>query len=373
MTLPSAGDRRLRIAVFVALAGAVLSAPSVGALDSLVDPVFPSYAAQGRSIVARAQGFEALFSNPAGFRSQPGEATFLSVSPWLESRLSPGDDLEQAMLDQAAAGGVRFGGSVGFGYAGRGLGLGLLLSGGARVEGTASLAGEADLQLGLAGGYSYAVKVLGMDLALGTAVRPLLRVAVPLDDEAARDLIRASASGGLGVLDALWSEQANFAVGLAVDVGALLDLGPVRLGLLVTDVGNTSFRYSRIKLGDLVTRLALFQGLPPGDSTDEELTVPMELRMGAAWAVTSALRLHAEVRDPLSALSEGLIENLSAGLELKLGKGSALWLGAAGTALSAGASWRLGPLQTSAAVYGLDFCDPDALVPGIAAEAAIRF
>jgi len=335
----------------------------------------PSVAAQGRSSVAVATGFEALFSNPAGFRSQPGELTLLALSPWLEGGLPWEGDLEAAMLEQAARGGVRFGGSAAIGYSGRGLGLGVFLAGGADVEGASVLAGEADFELGLIGGYSYSLRMLGLNLALGASVRPLLRAEVPLDDAAAREVIHESARGGLGLWDALWSEDAFYGVALAVDMGALADIGRLRIGLLLSDVGNTTFRYSKARFGDLVSSLATLGNIPEGRSTDESLTVPMEVRLGLAYAATSSLLLHAEMRDPASVVEGeiGWLDSLHAGLELTLEKRSKLWLGIAGTELSAGAAFRLGPLETSFALYGLDLRPERSSVTGIAAETAIRF
>jgi hypothetical protein len=279
------------------------------------------------------------------------------------------------LLDEAADGGVGLGGSVGVAYAGRGLGLGLFFSGGAQIQGAAELSGDSSFQLGLTVGYSYAFSLFGLNVALGTSVRPLLRVEVPLDDAAARDVIHASAMAAWPLFEALWLEDALFGVGLAADVGVVVDAGRLRVGAAVTDVGGTTFRYSRARFGDLVSQVVSLQGIPDGASTDEGLTIPMLLRVGAAYSVTPALQIHLEIRDPFSVIQgeTALTDSLHGGLEFSAGKGVTLWLGMAGTTLSAGAGWRFGPLQTSLAIHGLDLNVHGIDSIGIAAETAIRF
>ncbi len=372
---PAVSKPRTLSVLALSLLGLAFPGPAAAALDAPVDPVLPSFAAQGGSSLAIADGYAALFSNPAGYRSEPGEVTALSLSPWLVGGLPWGGDLEGSMLDQAASGGVRFGGLAGFGYSGRGLGLGLFLSGGAEVQGDAVLTGQAGFELGLIGGYSYALHIFGLNVSLGASVRPLLRAEVPLDDETARDVIRESARGGLGLIDALWSEDALYGLGLGVDLGALVDLGRLRLGLLITDVGNTTFRYSSVKLGDLLTSIGSLGSLPEGDSTDRGFTVPMRVRLGAAYALTPALLLHGEISDPIPLLRGEIdpLDSIHLGLQLSLGKKGRLWLGYEGSGLSAGAAWRLGVLDTSIAAYGLDPRAAGSSVPGVAAETAIRF
>jgi hypothetical protein len=353
---------------------AALAAPA-SALDTLVEPVLPSLAARGGAGAVTSTGYEAFFANPAGFRTESAEVTVLSLNPWLEGGLEWGQGVEDALLDRAADGGVSIGGSVGVGYAGRGLGLGLLFTGGARVQGEAALYGEAAFQLGLTAGYSYGFDVLGLSVAVGTSLRPLLRAEVALDDEASRDVIHASAVGGLPLFEALWLEQARYAVGLAVDLGVLAKAGPLQVGALLTDVGGTTFRYSSARFGDLVADVASLRGTPEGGSTDESHTVPMQLRLGAAYSILPALTFHLEITDPFLVMQgeADLDDNIHAGLELAPREGLGLWLGLEGASAAAGARWRLGPLDTSFAVHGLDLRGDGGSKMGIAAETAIRF
>ncbi len=375
LLFPVALRRRCRVASCAAVCLAVLAAEPAAAFDALVRPVLPSLGAQGRSGVAAAQGFETFFVNPAGFRSPDGEVTVLSLAPWLESGVALGRGLESMLIDQAQDGGVRFGGSIGIGYVGRGLGLGVLFTAGAQIEGEPDLAGEAGFQLALAGGYSYGWRVLGADVAFGACVRPLLQVDVPLDDEGAREVIHAAAVGGWPLFSALWLQEACYGVGVALDMGVLVEVGPWRVGAAATDVGDTIVSCSRARFGEVVKRVASLQGLPEGSSTDVTLTVPMQLCAGAAYAASEALLLHADIADLVS-LGRGeadLVESLRVGLRLAIGGKGRLWLGMEGTALSAGAGWRSGPLHTSVAVYGLDLRPGSDTVMGIAAETAIRF
>jgi hypothetical protein len=173
----------------------------------------------------------------------------------------------------------------------------------------------------------------------------------------------------------VWSERALYGLALGFDVGALVDLGRLRLGLLITDVGNTTFSYSDVKLGDLLTSIATLAPLPEGHSTDEGATVPMQVRLGAAYALTPALLLHGEIADPIPLLLGDVnpIDSIHVGLQLSLGKTGRLWLGYEASGLSAGAAWRLGPFETSIAAYGLGPTPDGSSTPGIAAETALRF
>jgi hypothetical protein len=361
--------------VLPTLLGLALLAPAAAALDAPVPPVLPSSAAQGGSSVAIAEGWDALFSNPAGFRSEPGEVTLLSLNPWLLGGLPWNGDLEASMLDQAASGGVRLGGLAGIGYSGRGLGLAFFLSSGAEIRGDSVLSGNAGFEIGLVGGYSYGLNILGVNVSLGASLRPLLRAEMPLDDATARSLIHDSAQAGIGLLDDLWSERALYGLGLAVDVGALVDLGKLRLGLLISDVGNTTFRYSDVKLGDLLTSVATLASLPEGRSTDEGVTVPMRVRLGAAYSITPALLVHGEIVDPIPLLLGDIdpIDSVHLGLQLAVGKKAHLWAGYEASGFTAGASWRLGPFETSIAAFGLDPWAGASSPVGIAAETALRF
>ena len=372
--LPVVRDRRHPLIALLVLLTAAALAPPAAALDSLADPVLPSIAAQGGSSVATAEGYEAFFSNPAGFRART-ETTLLSLNPWLEGSLDWAEGVEDALLARASDEGLRIGGFTGIAHAGRGLGLGLFFSGGAEIHGGSELGGEARFQLGLAAGYSYGFSLFGLNVALGTALRPLLRVEVPLDDAAARGVIHASALGAWPLFRELWLEDALYAAGLAVDLGVIVDAGRLRVGAALTDVGGTVFRYSGARFGDVVSQVASFQGVPDGGSADESDTLPMLLRVGAAYRISTALQVHFEVRDPFGILAgeADLSDRFHAGLEVSPGAQVGLWFGLAGTRLSAGAGWRLGPLQTSLAAYGLDLREASASEIGIALETAIRF
>jgi hypothetical protein len=371
--------------LLVLLLGLAAASTPVGALDTLARSSLPSLVGQGASGYSTASGFASLFANPAGFRAapgesvrpggEPGEVTLLSLNPWYEADIPWDGDVEGAMLAEAASGRLRYGSTMGIGYVGRGLGLGAVLAGGADIAGSTSLAGRAEMELALVGGYSYAVDLMGLRLRLGAAVRPLLHVEVPLDDTSARRLIHESAQGGLGVVQALWFDDALYGLGLAVDMGAILDLGRLHLGILFSDVGDTTVHYSQSRLSNLVTAVASLNPLPQGTSTNDSLTVPMLVRVGAEFVPFDGLALHAEIADPpgLLAGDRELVDAIHVGAEVALSAKARLWLGYEARGASAGASLRFGPIEAGVSFYGADLGSESLSFVGIAAETAIRF
>jgi hypothetical protein len=365
--------------------GCAVAAPRVAALDTLARSSLPVLVGQGGAGASTAGGFASLFANPAGFRAasgestlpggESGEVTLLSLNPWYEGDIPWDGDVEGAMLAEAASGGLRYGGTIGIGYAGRGLGLGAVLAGGAEIAGTASLSGLAEMELGLVGGYSYALDLLGLRFRVGAAVRPLLHIEVPLEDAAARRLISETAQGGLGVLSALWHEDSLYGLALAVDMGAIVDLGRLHLAILLSDVGDTTFHYSRARLADVVTSLVSLGPLPRGTSTDLGLTVPMLVRVGAELVPFDGLSLRGEIADPAGLLAgdRDFVDAIHVGVELALGARGKLWLGYESQGFSAGASFRFGLFETSLSLYGADPQSDQFSFVGISAETAIRF
>ena len=124
------------IALILFLAAAGLPAFG-GEVDSPLRPASPQILGQGGSVVATASGYDALFSNPAGFASSEGSFTYYTSSFWLYANPlraflalvdSDSSSLQDFMEDQLTSGGFGFGNADGLGYVGRGFGVGGLIT-----------------------------------------------------------------------------------------------------------------------------------------------------------------------------------------------------------------------------------------------------
>ena len=340
-------------------------------------PPGPRVDGQGGSFVAMAEGFPALLTNPAGYRTEQGNWTiltarsFLQVDPW---RLSRG--LEEALAGSAAARGFAAGIATGFGYVGRGLGLGMIAAvDTAAVGEEGAFVGSLDTTVALVGGYSYPVRFLGLDLALGASVRPMVRVHTPLDDQAAWDVIGAL-SGPDTVWSAVASREAYYGVALAFDAGLQAQLGILRLGIAVTDIGTTRFQYRGSDLSTVVESVLRFQGLPEGQASSEALEIPMVASLGAGVTPFVGLTVHGEIHD-FGGWSRGEItftEAARLGAVLAAGSWAEIRLGLNGGRPALGFGVHLGPVEVDAAYTGSRPFAEEArdVTPRLSVEASIR-
>ena len=174
---------------------------------------------------------------------------------------------------------------MGIGYVGNGLGLGTVLIVNSLLSGPTLLGMSGDLTatVGFIGGLSVPFDVLGMKIHLGGAVRPMIRIHVPVDSSVAFGMLYAVATNA-DVFAALNSANALYGVGIGLDAGAIAELGWFTFGISVRDLAGTQFRYTTSSYGVLWSALSTKLEFPTSGTlvTADTFTIPMDVAVGVA-------------------------------------------------------------------------------------------
>lgn len=374
---------------------ASLSAEGVTVLEPEFRPRLPEMMAQGTSFTAISHGYGALFTNPAGFVRKGGDFTLLSTMGALRMNpfqfqedmdalgiRSPGDDplkMIDVFLAQLPAG-IGAQTSVGFGIVGHGLGLGLISTVEADMQGDTPLGTVAPVNwtIALPLGAAMTLPLPGMKLSFGADIRPMYRLSVQTK---AADLISIATGGG--GLDVLWSMSALSGTGLAFDAGAILQMGTLSFGLSLRDIFGTRFDYTSASLNDVM------EG--SGEPTEVEDThiIPMMARLGVAWKpkfdifILADPVFHGEYEIPFIPLEGGeLVEepgsfftHLNLGTEIKFFKFIALQGGLTSGYLTGGIGIDLLFIEVNFAAYTEEYGPHAGDNPGagMSLEVALRF
>ena len=190
-----------------------------------------------------------FFGNPAGFVAPKSSLTLLSADAWayVKPTLSNIRSFVNAVgaSNQLAAvsglmpsnGGIGGGASVGIGYAGKGLGLGLFATSDDFAAGDSVLGANvySDTEISGVIGLGIPVKIFGTTLSIGGDFRPFYRVRT---EKSLADIMSSlsSQSGSNSQVSILDGVQVNAGFGLAVDLGASLQLGSFGIGVAVRDI-----------------------------------------------------------------------------------------------------------------------------------------
>jgi hypothetical protein len=213
--------------------------------DPLFAPVLPEIIGQGGAFTANAHGYGALVTNPAGFSMKDGSFTLLStnIAPYFlptdediagfEALLgnAPEDGIV-ALTDIITQNGLGANVNAGFGIVGKGLGLGIIVDGDTYGFGNTAFGASFDGVLTATGIAGYSLK-LGSDnfgVNIGGDIRAMHRI--KLKNIAITDMLSDTFSVDLSTGSAI-----------ALDLGAILQLGSLSLGLSVRDLGGTQFSY----------------------------------------------------------------------------------------------------------------------------------
>ena len=329
--------------------------------ENPVAPRIPEISAQGNSYSAIAKGYGSLFTNPAGFASDEVDFTLVNINPWVYCRpdlLVPfvqnliGEDQNGAAEDAAETespelskyltildeqmqknNGIGFGFNAGISFVGNGLGLGVFSVGEALIEGGSIFEAKADavVTIGAVGGYSIPFKLGGLELKVGGDVRPMVRLKAPLGPKEIGALLPALMGGGEGSSDPfqqiLNSVNSYYGMGLAIDLGAILEIGAFSVGLSVRDLANTQFFYHENTIMDHIENLDDFMGDDEATTTDVKYIIPMEISLGGGFhpdlGGLSALidpKVHFDLKDPIGVIRDGKTPwtLLNIGAEVKL-------------------------------------------------------
>jgi len=354
-------------------------------------PVSPEVLAQGGSFTANAEGFQSLFHNPAAFASERKSLTILSASSWVYANparlfhsLPCGGDahsLAEFLEGEITSGGFGMGSAAGIGYVGRGLGLGAVLNVDSYLWGPTVLGATGRLTADLQFVAGFSVKTLGDRLWLGADVRPLIRLAVPVDYDDMFGFFDALQSGG-DPLAALETAPALYGFGFGIDLGALLALGGLRIGLSERDILGTSITYRQSTFGEVLDALQETGGFPGGGTAVvEDPVIPMELSLGLSYRFDFAPRtfdpvVHMALSDLITVIrgERSAWTALHLGTEVRLLRFLALRAGLNQGYLTFGGGLRLPLLELNAAFFTREMGRHlgDQPSSGMALEAVLR-
>jgi hypothetical protein len=365
----------------------------------LLAEVYPALTPKDATSMALGGSFTSIptaqfsfFGNPAAFAAPKASLTLISTDAWAYIKPTSSNissffnAIKNANLSAIAAlmpsdGGIGGGASVGLGYAGKGLGLGVFATTDEYAAGD-SIPGavlNSDTEVSAVIGLGLPIKFLGTTLSLGGDLRPFYRVRA--DTPLADILDSITSSGGSGTL--LDSLRVNAGFGLAMDLGASLQLGSFGIGLSVRDIAP-SFPIATPTAQELLDSLKSGSLPDTSASTAKAVFVP-NVTAGMSWKprlipglIDPAMYL--ELQDPVSVVQnwEGIgsaLNLLHAGAELKLLNFITLRGGINRGWLSAGAGLKFLFLDLNAAVFTeeLGALPGDEPRSGLAIQAAIRF
>ncbi|TVQ41245.1 MAG: hypothetical protein EA384_00545 [Spirochaetaceae bacterium] len=405
-------------AVLIAVLIAVLAAVPLFGFDSrtqsAMPPLHPVVMAQGGSYTAIARGYNALFSNPAGFARPEGELTLLSATMWMHSRphaVIPGaaalfrgtlEGDRRRIEEQFTSRGFGTGGAAGIGYVGNNLGIGVsavfdaLLFGQSfpTADDQGDIEGVLASEISIIGGFAVPFTLGGARVSLGGDLRPFVRAYSYVEDAT---LTAGMIARYLGV-DSLHADEAfmdNTPVlngfGLGFDLGLLVEWRQATVGLSLRDIGGTDLNFSSHSLERVWAAIRTGSLPAPAQSGDQGYVeqryyVPMSANLGVAYhpRLTGFGRrldpvVHVEVRDLLRAADHdtpaGSLLHLHAGAQISLWDSFALRGGLYQGHPTFGAGLSVGFLDLNAALFTREFgaYPGDRPVSGASLEAALRF
>ncbi len=275
--------RNIILAILALSAGFQLSAKT---FDSpRFAPVTPEVTAQGGSFTAVAEGYNSLFTNPAGFAREEGEFTLLSATakPYfipsddnLDSlnKVMDGDsDGTQEISDLLTENGIGAAGTLGIGYVGNRLGLGVVADLDLYGRGETALGTELDAfyTWGFIGGMGWPFRLGPVDLYAGGDLRFMVRSRTKM---AFLDLMENT--GGSQSYDVLTGG------GLAIDGGFIAEMGPIALGLSMRDIGGTEIDYKSSSIEDIGSIFTFEEGSGVEEAEDN-YRIPMSANIGLGY------------------------------------------------------------------------------------------
>ena len=371
------------ILAVLGLAGAQASVSTLRAKD-------PRSMGIGGSFSATSWGYDGLYGNPAAAASSKPQFMIADFSAW--AYLKPTQaNIDKALAlvggnatpaDMAATAndlivGNGFGGgfSTGLGYVGKGLALGMYAIGDAVAEGDSALGAKvtSSASINLVVGLGFPIS-LGdkATLRLGGDMRPFFRADSVDGGWLFSDFLTAFAGGG-SIESVVNGELVDGGFGLAMDLGAQLQMGNLSLGLAVRDL-SPSFVTSQETVSQLLANLSA--GTIPDLSTGYSEVMLPAVYLGLAWKprlIPGFLEpgLYLELQDPVAiVMDKASIWNLvHAGLDLRLFSFLTLQAGFNKGWLSAGAGVNLYLIELNAAVFTEEF----GLHPGDSPRSGLSF
>jgi hypothetical protein len=186
--------------------------------------------------------------------------------------------------DQITGGGFGIGASTGIAYAAKGLGLGMVIVTDSYFWGPTLLGmtGDVTATVGFMGGMSFPLQAGPFLIHVGGTLRPMVRIHTLLPNADALAMFMSLQAGDT-LMTALGTANAVYGVGVALDVGAIAELGWFTFGLSIRDVGGTVFNYSIDDFATLATVFGSELRLPPGSTVADRYVIPMDVSLGVAF------------------------------------------------------------------------------------------
>jgi len=378
---------------------AALVAGPLAAQDSVLAPLDPKTArnlALGGAFVAMSDGYGSLFGNPAGFADARGHLYIPTASAWLYvapssanieklELIASGSATESetaAALDELITGnGIGAGAQTGIAWLGGGLGIGLSAVVDAYAVGKTALGAVLDVDTSIQAvlGLGLPLDLFGLRLQLGGDIRAFYRAVGTMPFSEVAGLFLGTGSGEeTDVMATLMAQPATAGYGVALDLGASLQLGAFKVGLAVRDIAPP-FEMVTSTYQAVIDSLAAGGQLPEGSAGTYSM-LPNIIVGGSFRPWKGGVldpNLVVELQDPVSVIRDeasvwGL---LHVGAELRaLG----IFLARAGLNegwISLGGGIDLALVRIDAAVFTeeLGRRPGDAPRSGIAIDATIRF
>jgi len=387
--------KRLTLILVIA---ALVAAPLL-AQDSVIAPLDPKTARTlglGGAFVAMSDGYGSLFGNPAGFADKGGHLYIPTASAWLYVAPSSAniEKLESiaggtatpeesaAALDELITGnGIGGGAQAGIAWIGGGLGIGLSAVADAYAVGKTALGAVLDVDTTVQAvlGLGLPLELFGLRLQLGGDIRAFYRAVGTMPFSEVAGLFLGTGSGEeTDVMATLMAQPATAGYGVALDLGASLQLGAFKVGLAVRDIAPP-FEMVTATYQDVIDSLAAGGQLPAG--TADTFSMLPNIIVGGSFRPWKGgvldPNLVVELQDPVSVIRDkasvwGL---LHVGAEVRaLG----IFVGRAGLNegwISLGGGIDLAIVKIDAAVFTeeLGRRPGDAPRSGFAIDATIRF
>ncbi len=317
---------------------------------------------------------ESVVANPESLLDDPALAANTVNLATLVIEDVTGEDLKAL-----PSGNFRLGANFGLlGIVGKGWGFGLNLNSDIYMKGATILGavGWADTTATFTGGYSF--EVLPDFLYIGADLRPMYKVYVPVSGSQVFELI-----GATDIATAMNAYSAYSGWGVGLDLGTIMKLGPLKLGLTVTDLFGTKMHFTETSIGSVIESFGLVSD--SSTATNTVYKIPMDVTFGAAFDINLgdwfALGINAELDNMytgIAALINGdyfdYLSVIHAGAYAELFNFIGVMAGYNSGYLSAGASFDLLIFELSAAAFvkangaRVGYSDFGATI-----EAAIRF
>lgn len=257
-------------------------------------PMDPAIMGQGGAVTASASGYNAFFTNPAGFSRESGDQGRFTIGAmsWAYARpdkitgilSGSGAGYLERLNDEATSGGLGYGGLFGMGWVGNGLGLGAFFLTDTFLYGpdTASITGDLTATIAFVGGLAIPFHVGDMTIHVGGDFRPMIRVHALIQNSDAMKLFTSLADDER-IFSSLNSANALHGTGMAVDLGLIAEIGGFSFGASIRDIGGTSFEYNVSDFDTVIYSLTSSIQFPGGDEPDGTYTIPMEINAGIAF------------------------------------------------------------------------------------------